>query len=83
MVPPVAELGPATQSLDERYPWLTPERLTRLRTILLALTLFFGLAVYVFHTLGSSHSASSTSTSTADEHMDADDGAKVEGVSTV
>jgi len=57
MVPPVAGLGPADQSLDERQHWLTPERLTRLRTILLALTLFFGLAVYVFHTLGTTHSA--------------------------
>lgn len=57
MVPPIAGLGPATQSISERYPWLTPERLTRVRVILLALTLFFGLAVYVFHTLGASHSA--------------------------
>jgi hypothetical protein len=52
MVPPVAGLGPATESIDDRHPWLTPERLTRVRAILLALTLFFGLAVYVFHTLG-------------------------------
>jgi hypothetical protein len=52
MVPPVAGLGPATVSIDERHSWLTPERLTRVRAILLALTLFFGLAVYVFHTLG-------------------------------
>ena len=56
MVPPVAGLGP-TEALGQRQQWLTPERLTRLRAILLALTLFFGLAVYVFHTLGSSHSA--------------------------
>lgn len=55
MVPPVAGLGPATESIDDRHPWLTPERLTRVRAILLALTLFFGLAVYVFHTLGETH----------------------------
>jgi hypothetical protein len=52
MVPPVAGLGPATEAVDDRRRWLTPERLTRVRAILLALTLFFGLVVYVFHTLG-------------------------------
>lgn len=53
MVPPrpVAELGPPTDVVGGRYPWLTPERLTRVRAILLALSLFFGLAVYVFHTV--------------------------------
>jgi hypothetical protein len=57
MVPPIAGLGPATESIDQRQGWLTTERLTRLRAILLALTLFVGLAVYVFHTLGVSHAA--------------------------
>jgi len=57
MVPPVAGLGPATESISERHPWLTPERLTRVRAILLGLSLFFGLAVYVFHTLGETHVA--------------------------
>lgn len=57
MVPPIAELGPSTESLDGRPGWLTPERLTRVRAILLGLTLFFALAVYVFHTLDSSPSA--------------------------
>jgi len=52
MVPPVAGLGPAPETVDDRRSWLTPERLTRVRAILLALTLFFGLVVYVFHTLG-------------------------------
>jgi hypothetical protein len=52
MVPPIAGLGPATETLDARQRWLTPDRLTRVRAILLALSLFFGLAVYVFHTLG-------------------------------
>jgi hypothetical protein len=45
---PVTEVGPA---VDTRQGWLTPERLTRVRAILLALSLFLGLAVYVFHTL--------------------------------
>jgi len=62
MVPPFAELGPMAPStaVDQRLHWLTPERLTRVRAILLALTLFFGLAVYVFHTLGASHLAQPT-----------------------
>ena len=58
MVPPVAGLGPAQNTIEQRHAWLTPDRLTRVRAILLGLTLFFGLAVYVFHTLGVAHSAS-------------------------
>lgn len=57
MVPPIAELGPATQADDGRYPWLSPSRLTRVRAALLAVSLFLGLVVYVFHTVGASHSA--------------------------
>lgn len=34
-----------------RGAWLTPERLPRVRAILLGLSLFLGLAVYVFHTI--------------------------------
>jgi hypothetical protein len=56
MVPPIAELGPST-GVGARHRWLTPDRLTRVRAVLLALTLFFGLAVYVFHTLGEPHLA--------------------------
>lgn len=52
MVPPVAGLGPSTNAVNDRHAWLTPERLTRVRAILLAVSLFLGLAVYVFHTLG-------------------------------
>jgi hypothetical protein len=37
---------------NERFGWLTPEALARVRGILVALTLFVGLAVYVFHSLG-------------------------------
>ena len=51
MVPPIAGLGPSANAVDERHRWLTPERLTRVRAILLALSLFLGLVVYVFHTL--------------------------------
>lgn len=58
MVPPVAGLGPSADAIDERRRWLTPDRLTRVRAILLALSLLFGLAVYVFHTLGESYHAS-------------------------
>jgi hypothetical protein len=57
MVPPVAGLGPATESIEDQHGWLTPDRLTRVRAILLALSLFLGLAVYIFHTLGETHVA--------------------------
>jgi hypothetical protein len=36
---------------SDRYGWLTPEALARVRAVLAAVTLFVGLAVYVFHTL--------------------------------
>ncbi|MEO7085360.1 MAG: hypothetical protein ABI442_15880 [Gemmatimonadaceae bacterium] len=54
MIPPIAGIGPATEALDVRHRWLTPERLARVRAILLGITLLVGLAVYVFHTLGTS-----------------------------
>lgn len=50
MVPPIAGFGPS--EIESRYHWLTPERLARLRGVLLGLTLFFGLVVWIFHTLG-------------------------------
>ena len=56
MVPPIAGLGPANESVAAQRQWMTPDRLARVRSILLGLTLFFGLAVYVFHTLGIAHS---------------------------
>jgi hypothetical protein len=46
MVPPLADLGSNTRSA-----WLTPERQGQVRTILLAIVLFFGLAVWVFHSV--------------------------------
>ena len=51
MVPPIAGFGPS-QEVPSRYHWLTPDRLAHLRAVLLGLTLFFGLVVWVFHTLG-------------------------------
>ena len=58
MVPPVAGLGPATDDIiEEKQGLLTPGRLTRVRAILLALSLLLGLVVYVFHNLGASHMA--------------------------
>jgi hypothetical protein len=46
MVPPLADL-----SSETRAGWLTPERQAQVRIILLALVLFFGLAVWVFHSV--------------------------------
>jgi len=57
MVPPVAGLGPATEVVDAKHRVLTPDRLIRVRAILLALSLLLGLVVYVFHSLGVSHMA--------------------------
>ena len=59
MVPPVAGLGPSTEVVPQKSA-LTPEALTRVRAILLALSLLLGLAVYIFHTLGASHLAQPT-----------------------
>ncbi len=55
MVPPIAGLGSSSEDTAERDSGLTPDRLTRVRAILLAVTLFFGLAVWVFHSLGAAH----------------------------
>lgn len=60
MVPPIAELGPPAEVVSDRFAWLSPDRLTRVRAVLLGLTLFFGLAVYVFHTIGAAHLAQPT-----------------------
>jgi hypothetical protein len=58
MVPgPVTELGPSAVAAESRHGWLTPDRLGRVRAILLALSLFFGLAVYVFHTVSAARNA--------------------------
>ena len=52
MVPPLAGVGPDPTDAPSRYHWLTSERLPRVRAILFALTLFFGLIVWIFHSLG-------------------------------
>ena len=57
MVPPIAGLGPSARAADQRSARLSPDRLTRVRAIILGVSLFFGLAVYVFHTLGAAHLA--------------------------
>ena len=57
MVPPIAELGPPAHAAEQRHHWLNSDRLTRVRAIMLGVSLFLGLAVYVFHTLGASHLA--------------------------
>jgi len=59
MVPPIAGLGPSTDVVPHKST-LSPEALTRVRAILLALSLLLGLAVYIFHTLGASHIAQPT-----------------------
>jgi hypothetical protein len=41
-----------TSPAYERFGWLTPDALARVRGVLVAVTLFVGLAVYVFHTFG-------------------------------
>ena len=54
MVPlPTTEVG----APRARNAWLTAERLPRVRAILLALSLFLGLAVYVFHTISTARNA--------------------------
>ena len=46
------KLHPHVGEDASRYPWLTSERQAQLRTILLALALFVGLVVWVWHSLG-------------------------------
>lgn len=60
MVPPIAELVPPAEAVSDRFAWLSPGRLTRVRAVLLGLTLFFGLAVYVFRSIGVAHLAQPT-----------------------
>ena len=42
----------ATTSVTGPVPWLTPDRLQRIRAILLAMTLFLGLLVWIAFSLG-------------------------------
>ncbi len=42
---------PDQERTEPRSAWLTPERQAQVRTILLAVVLFFGLVVWVFHSV--------------------------------
>jgi hypothetical protein len=48
----MGEMRSPSAITDVRFGWLTPDALARVRAILLSITLFVGLGVYVFHTLG-------------------------------
>jgi hypothetical protein len=50
--PPAADAKSRADAEPIRYRWLTPERQTQLRGVLLGITLFFGLVVWVWHSLG-------------------------------
>lgn len=52
MVPPYAELGPDSDVRDARHGWMTAERLPQVRGVLLGLTVFAGLVVWIYHSLG-------------------------------
>ncbi len=52
MVHNPADVDPRSRTLTQRYPWLTPERQSQVRAILLGITLFVGLVVWVWHSLG-------------------------------
>jgi hypothetical protein len=54
MVPDPSATDVETRAASEtvRYQWLTPERQTQIRGVLLGVTLFFGLVVWVWHSLG-------------------------------
>lgn len=54
MVPPIAGLGPSPRGSEGegRADWMTPERLPQVRAVLLGLTIFVGLIVWVYHSLG-------------------------------
>ena len=61
MVPPIAELGPPAEAVSERS-WLVVagHGSRACAPCCSRLTLFFGLAVYVFHTIGAAHLAQAT-----------------------
>jgi hypothetical protein len=50
--PPAADTERRATDASARYPWLTPERQAQLRGVLLGITLFFGLVVWVWHSFG-------------------------------
>jgi hypothetical protein len=50
--PPAADTERRAAEASVRYAWLTPERQSKLRGVLLGITLFFGLVVWVWHSFG-------------------------------
>ena len=50
--PPTADVKSRAGGESTRYEWLTRERQTQLRGVLLGITLFFGLVVWVWHSFG-------------------------------
>ena len=49
---PAADAESRAAAASVRYGWLTPDRQTQVRGVLLGLTLFFGLTVWIWHSLG-------------------------------
>ena len=49
---PAADAASRAAGASVRYGWLTPDRQTQVRGVLLGLTLFFGLTVWIWHSLG-------------------------------
>ena len=48
---PAADAESRAAGASVRYGWLTPDRQTQVRGVLLGLTLFFGLTVWIWHSL--------------------------------
>ena len=51
---PASDADRPARAIAPRYTWLTPERQSQLRGVLLGITLFVGLVVWVWHSLGAS-----------------------------
>ena len=49
---PTVDVKARADGASVRYGWLTPDRQTQVRGVLLGLTLFFGLTVWVWHSFG-------------------------------
>ena len=50
--PPATDVESRSNAEPARYVWLTPERQSHLRGVLFGITLFFALAVWVWHSMG-------------------------------
>src|SRR4051812_48731481 len=50
--PPATDAERRAAQSTARYQWLTPERQANLRGVLLGITFFFGLVVWVWHSFG-------------------------------